>query len=170
MEINFKSDIKDILDSRGTEKSDVIPILQAIQNKYNYLPEEALREVCSLTEITPEMITGIASFYSQFRMEPAGKHVVKVCVGTACHVKGSGLVHDAFRRELKLKDNEATDSTGNYTIEKVSCLGCCTLAPVVQIDNVTYGHVTTGQAGEIIKDFDIKFFPIHIYMKKPNQL
>jgi len=154
MDIDFKEDIKSILAQTGDNRSDVIPILQAIQNKYNFLPEEALRELCKTTEITPESVTGIATFYSQFRLQPAGEHIVKVCVGTACHVKGSGLVHDAFRRELGLKGNEDTDKDRKYTLEKVSCLGCCTLAPVVQIDNVTYGHVSTDQTGGIIKDFE----------------
>lgn len=154
MGTDYKADIREILVQAGSKKSDVIPILQAIQNKYNYLPEEALREVCDTTEISPESITGVASFYSQFRMQPAGKHIIKVCVGTACHVKGAGLVHDAFRRELNLKGDEDTDKERKFTLEKVSCLGCCTLAPVVQIDDVTYGHVSTDQTAGIIKDFE----------------
>ncbi len=131
----------------------VIPLLQAIQKKYNYLPEELLREVCATTDITPEQIIGVASFYSQFRMHPVGKHMIRVCVGTACHVKGASLVYDAFHRELGLKGDQDTDATMTYTLEKVSCLGCCTLAPVVQIDGVTYGHVATDQAGQILEDF-----------------
>ena len=154
MEIDFKTDIEIILNQAGRKHSDVIPILQAVQNKYNYLPEEALREVCRVTEITPEIITGVASFYSQFRLKPVGEHIIKVCAGTACHVKGSGLVHDAIRRELKLKEGEDTDISRTYTLEKVSCLGCCTLAPVVQIDKVTYGHVSTNQVAGILKDFE----------------
>ncbi len=154
MSIDFKEDIRDILAQTGSSKSDVIPILQAIQNRYNFLPEEALREVCLRADITPESITGVASFYSQFRMQAAGEHIIKICVGTACHVKGAGLVHDAFRRELKLEGSEDTDRERKYTLEKVSCLGCCTLAPVVQIDNVTYGHVSTDQTASIIKDFE----------------
>ena len=80
--------------------------------------------------------------------------MIKVCVGTACHVKGAMLVYDAIRREMKLKDGEETDAQGKYTIEKVSCLGCCTLAPVVQIDQVTYGHVSPSQVDELISDFE----------------
>jgi NADH:ubiquinone oxidoreductase subunit F (NADH-binding)/NADH:ubiquinone oxidoreductase subunit E/Pyruvate/2-oxoacid:ferredoxin oxidoreductase delta subunit len=87
-------------------------------------------------------------------MQPAGKHTVKVCVGTACHVKGAGLVHDAFRRHFKLDAGKETDESGEYTLEKVSCLGCCTLAPVVQIDDVTYGHVAPDQVDKVIEDFE----------------
>jgi len=153
----MKIDLRDIdilVEKTGKARKDVIPLLQAIQQKYNYLPEEVLRRVCEITDITPENIIGVASFYSQFRFKPAGKHLIKVCVGTACHVKGAGLVYDALKRELKLEEHQDTDVRGMFTIEKVNCLGCCTLAPVVQIDHVTYGHVTTGQVGNIIRDFE----------------
>jgi len=132
----------------------VIPILQAIQNTFNYLPEEALKYVCEKTEITPEQIVGVASFYSQFRMQPAGEHIIKVCHGTACHVKGSGQVYDAFRRHFNLTGKEETDASRKYTIEKVSCLGCCTLAPVVQIDEITYGHVASDKVANVVADFE----------------
>jgi len=147
-------DIDAMVEELGGGQSSVIPILQAIQEKYNYLPEEALRRVCEFSEITPAQIVGVASFYSQFRFTPAGEHMIKVCVGTACHVKGSGLVYDAMKRELGLDEDQDTTSSRAYTIEKVNCLGCCTLAPVVQIDEVTYGHVSTSQVGSIIKDFE----------------
>lgn len=143
-----------IVAEKGRERKSLIPILQAIQKAYNYLPEEALKRVNELTDITPAEIIGVAGFYHQFRMKPAGRHMVKVCVGTACHVKGAVQVYDAFRRKFNLEGDENTDSTGKYTIEKVSCLGCCTLAPVVQIDDITYGHVTTLQVEEILDDFD----------------
>ena len=147
-------DIAAIVSGIGTEKRSVIPILQAIQEKYNFLPEDALRTVSNLSDISLEQILGVASFYSQFRLEPVGEHMVKVCVGTACHVKGSALVYDALRREMKLDKGVNTDSAGRFTLEKVNCLGCCTLAPVVQIDNITYGHVASDKVGDIIKDFE----------------
>lgn len=147
-------DIEEIILDRGPGKEQVIPILQDIQQKYNYLPEGALRYVSDHTDITAQQITGVASFYSQFRMEPAGQHLVKVCVGTACHVKGAGLIHDALMRELKLDAGRMTDERGMYTLEKVSCLGCCTIAPVVQIDEVTYGHVAPDKVGNLLKDFE----------------
>ena len=153
MEIELR-DIEEIVNELGTEPRAVIPILQAIQGRYNYLPEEALRRVCEITEITPGQIVGVASFYSQFRFKPAGEHMIKVCVGTACHVKGAVQVYDAIKRELGLDPAEDTTASGTYTVEKVNCLGCCTLAPVVQIDRVTYGHVTTAQIGSVLKDFE----------------
>lgn len=153
--MNFElQQIDHIIQSKGKQKNAVIPILQAVQNTYNFLPQEALKHVCDNTEITPAEIMGVASFYSQFRLEPVGDHIVKVCVGTACHVKGSTLVHDAFKRGLGIGEGRMTDDKGKYTVDKVSCLGCCTLAPVVQIDNVTYGHVQSGQVKDIIHDFE----------------
>ncbi|NOR33184.1 MAG: 4Fe-4S dicluster domain-containing protein [Bacteroidales bacterium] len=143
-----------MVEELGKQPSAVIPVLQAIQDKYNFLPEEALRRVCEISEITPAQIVGVASFYSQFRFTPAGEHIIKVCVGTACHVKGAGQVYDAMKRQLKLDESEDTTESRQYTIEKVNCLGCCTLAPVVQIDEVTYGHVSTAQVGSILADFE----------------
>jgi NADH-quinone oxidoreductase subunit F len=147
-------DIDAIVQEQGGAQHAVIPVLQAIQERYNYLPEEALRRVCEVSEITPAQIVGVASFYSQFRFHPAGQHMIKVCVGTACHVKGAGQVYDAMKRELELGEQEDTTASGAYTIEKVNCLGCCTLAPVVQIDQVTYGHVTTSQVSSVLADFE----------------
>lgn len=145
--------VDQIIEKKGTSSDKVIPILQAIQEKFNYLPEPALRRVCETTDIRPSDIHGISTFYNQFRLEKVGKHIIKVCIGTACHVKGAMLVHDAFRRSLNLKEGEDTDAQGLFTIEKVACLGCCTLAPVVQIDDVTYGHVSIEKTSEILDDF-----------------
>ncbi len=153
MEIDLK-EIDRIVNNLGSGQNAVIPILQAIQEQYNYLPEEVLKRVCEISDITPAQIVGVASFYSQFRFTPAGTHMIKVCVGTACHVKGASQVYDALKRELGLDKSEDTTQSGSYTIEKVNCLGCCTLAPVVQIDQVTYGHVSTSQAASILSDFE----------------
>jgi NADH-quinone oxidoreductase subunit F len=153
MEIEL-GDIDGIVAELGSRQRSVIPILQAIQKRYNYLPEEALRRVCEISEITPGQIVGVASFYSQFRFRPAGRHLIKVCVGTACHVKGAEQVFDAMKRELGLAETEDTTGSGEYTIERVNCLGCCTLAPVVQIDRVTYGHVTTSSVASVVADFE----------------
>ncbi len=145
--------VDDLVKRVGTTPDKVIPILQGIQERFHYLPEELLQHVCRTTEISPADLTGVSSFYSQFRHRPAGQHSVKVCVGTACHVKGAGAVYDALARHLECKEGEDTDPQGVFTIEKVACLGCCTLAPVVQIDSVIYGHVTPATAPDILKNF-----------------
>jgi len=156
MENNINDIVDRIVSEKGKTSEKVIPILQGIQSELNYLPAEALKRVCEITEITQAQISGISTFYSQFRHQPVGEHIVRVCVGTACHVKGAGQVYDAFRRELKLADNSDTDEQKKFTLEEVACLGCCTLAPVVQIDDVTYGHVETGTVKDVLEDFLLK--------------
>jgi NADH-quinone oxidoreductase subunit F len=136
---------------RGPEN--VIAILQAIQEHYRYLPREALERVCSQSEITPAAITGVSTFYTQFRHRPVGRHVIHVCHGTACHVKGAGLIQDALENRLGLADGDDTDADGLFTVQKVACLGCCTLAPVIQIDDMTYGRLTPSMVPEVLSDF-----------------
>ncbi len=148
-----RGDIDRIVAETGGDGSAVIPILHAIQKTYNYLPEAALRRVCEVTAITPAAITGVSTFYSHFRHTPVGRHMISVCTGTACHVKGAGRVLDAFFRELEIPENTDTDPGGLFTVREVACLGCCTLAPVVQIDGVTYGHVSPGGVRGVMDDF-----------------
>jgi NADH-quinone oxidoreductase subunit F len=150
---SIHSFVDQVVNEVGAQAGDIIPILHAIQNEYNYLPEQALRRVSEITDITPADITGVSTFYSQFRHTPIGQHVIRVCTGTACHVKGSELVYDAFCRELHIEENQDTDPDGLFTVQKIACLGCCTIAPVVQIDDVTYGHVKTSGAANILQDF-----------------
>lgn len=137
----------------GRGREAVIPILQRLQDEYRYLPEEALRRVCDITDITPATITGVSTFYDQFRHEPVGEHMIHVCVGTACHVKGAGLVMDSIRHELAIGNGGDTDEKGQFTVQPVACLGCCTLAPVVQIDDVTYGRLTPRMVADVLDDF-----------------
>ena len=150
---DITSVVEEIVKSTGREKDKVIPILQEVQKRLNYIPSEALKHICRITDITPGQISGVSTFYSQFRHIPAGKHTVKICSGTACHVKGSQLISESFRRVLKIDDTRSTSPDNLFSIEEVACLGCCTLAPVVQIDGKTYGHVKPTQADEILKDF-----------------
>ncbi|MEI8225209.1 MAG: NAD(P)H-dependent oxidoreductase subunit E [Bacteroidota bacterium] len=145
--------VNEVVELTGREPEKVIHILQEVQKRLNYLPSEALKHICKVTEITPGQISGVSTFYSQFRHIPAGKHTVKICSGTACHVKGAPLISDAFKRVLKIDDTRNSSPDNLFSIEEVACLGCCTLAPVVQIDGKTYGHVKPTQAEEIIKNF-----------------
>ena len=145
--------VDEAIERIGRRPDAAIPILQAIQEHYRYLPTGALRRVCEKTEITPSQVTGIATFYSQFRHRPMGKHLVTVCHGTACHVKGAGVVHDAIYRHLGIAADADTDGDGLFTVQKVACLGCCTLAPVLQIDGVTFGHMTPDRVPMMIADF-----------------
>jgi NADH-quinone oxidoreductase subunit F len=145
--------VEEVVKTTGRDAEKVILILQEVQKKLNWLPSEALKHICKITDITPEQISGVSTFYSQFRHIPAGKHTVKICAGTACHVKGAPLISDAFKRALHIDDSRNTSPDNMFSIEEVACLGCCTLAPVVQIDEKTYGHVKPTQAEDILKDF-----------------
>jgi NADH-quinone oxidoreductase subunit F len=137
----------------GTGPEKVLEMLQAIQAHFGYLPTEALERVCELTEITPASIAGVSTFYNQFRHRPAGRHMIKVCIGTACHVKGGEQIYDAFRRDLDITESEDTDPQKLFTIDKVACLGCCMLAPAIQIDDITYGHLTSDKVPLVLRDF-----------------
>ena len=137
----------------GTGKEKVLEILQAVQGRFGYLPKEGLERICELTDITPAAIAGVSTFYNQFRHRPAGRHIVNVCVGTACHVKGAAQIYDAFKRNLKIPDGDDTDVERLFTIEKIACLGCCTLAPAVQIGQITYGHVTPDSVSTVLSDY-----------------
>jgi NADH:ubiquinone oxidoreductase subunit E len=130
----------------GRTREAAIPLLQAIQTHYRYLPDEALRRVCELTEITPAQIAGTSSFYGQFRRSPVGKHLVKVCHGTACHVSGARQITGELRRSLAIPEGADTDPSRTFTIEEVACLGCCSLAPVLMVDEHTAGKLTPSTA------------------------
>jgi len=145
--------VDEVIKVTGRESDKVILILQEVQKKLNWLPSDALKYICEISDITPGQISGVSTFYSQFRHLPVGKHTIKICSGTACHVKGSPLISDAFKRVLKIDDQRNASPDNMFSIEEVACLGCCTLAPVVQIDGKTYGHVKTTQVDEIIHNF-----------------
>ncbi len=142
-----------VVSETGTGKEKVILVLQEVQKRLNYLPSEALKHICRVTEITPGQISGVSTFYSQFRHIPSGKHTIKICSGTACHVKGSELISEAFKRDLRITEERNSSPDNLFSIEEVACLGCCTLAPVVQIDEKTYGHVKPTEVLEIVTDF-----------------
>jgi NADH:ubiquinone oxidoreductase subunit F (NADH-binding)/NADH:ubiquinone oxidoreductase subunit E len=145
-------EIDRIVAELGRGEASVIPILQAVQKEFKYLPEAALRQICEISDITPAQIEGVSSFFSQFRRTPVGKHMISVCDGTACHVKGAEAIHSSVRNALGIKEGD-TDVDGLFTVQKVACLGCCTLAPAVQIDGVTYGHLRADTVSNMITDF-----------------
>ena len=142
-----------IVSQTGRAPGDLIPILRAIQDEFHYLPEDALRRVCETTEITPRALAGVSSFYAQFRHRPAGRYRLRVCEGTACHVRGASDIEQAFRHELRIPADDDTDPDRVFTVEKVACLGCCMLAPVAQVQDVTYGTLAPRGIPEVLRDF-----------------
>ena len=144
--------VDEIVGREGRGPHAAIPILQAVQAHYRYLPEAALRRVCELTEIPVGQLVGVATFYTQFRQTPVGKHLIKICHGTACHVAGAGRIMDELRRQLRIAPGADTDAARDFTIEQVPCMGCCTLAPVARIDQVTHGHLQPNTALELLSE------------------
>jgi len=142
-----------LLTKTGHAPAATIPILQGIQREYRYLPESALRRASEVTGIRLADLIGVATFYHQFRLQEAGQHTLRVCHGTACHVTGSENIHDHINRLLKTPKGGDTCPNNEFTVERVACLGCCTLAPVVQLDHTTYGHLTADTIHSMIEDF-----------------
>ncbi|MDR2809679.1 MAG: NAD(P)H-dependent oxidoreductase subunit E [Tannerellaceae bacterium] len=141
------------IDTVGRGRETIIPLLQALQTEFSYLPREAIERVYERTEINRAQLISVSTFYSQFRHIPLGKYLIKVCTGTACHVKGASNVYDAFLRQLGIEEGGTTTSDRLFSVEKIACLGCCTLAPVVQIEEKIYGHVMPGRVDEVVADF-----------------
>lgn len=151
--LNNFSKVCEILDKFDRQPSKIIPILQAVQEEYRYLPEEIMTFVATSLGISPARVFGIATFYSHFSLEPKGKYVIKVCDGTACHVKGSSGLIDVIQRELKLSEKVHTTEDLLFTLETVSCLGACGLAPAVVINDKVYGQVSKSQMKELIDEY-----------------
>ena len=144
------SPVDDLVKQTGREQRDLIPLLHRINQHYNYVPPTALERVADLTGIAQAEISTVASFYTQFRPRPRGKHLVQVCQGTACHVAGADRILDELRRELRIPPGGDTDSDAVATVEAVGCLGCCTLAPVVDVDKCIEGHVTVDSLTQLV--------------------
>jgi NADH-quinone oxidoreductase subunit E len=141
----------EILDLHHRDATKIIPILQAVQEEYRYLPQEVLTFIATSLGMSPARVFGVATFYSHFSLEPKGKHILRVCDGTACHVKGSTKIINALREKLGLTDKKRTTPDMQFTLETVSCLGACGLAPVLVIDDEVHGQVTSQKAVELVE-------------------
>lgn len=128
-----------IVDEFAGEPADLIPVLQRIQAAYGYLSEDSIRRVSRWLKLSENEIYGVATFFAQFRFTQPGKHPIKVCLGTACHVKGGEQILALLQRRLEIRPGETTPD-GEYQLERVACLGCCALAPVLTIGEKTYGQ------------------------------
>jgi NADH-quinone oxidoreductase subunit E len=138
-----------LLDEWKGVKGNVIPLLQKTQEIYGFLPEEAMCRIAGATGKSAAEIYGVATFYAQFRFTPMGRHVMKVCHGTACHVQGADSLDTVVEQKLGISPG-ATTADGEYTVERVACLGCCSLAPVVMIDGEVYGRLTGDKLGKLL--------------------
>ena len=140
-----------LLEKYKNRKGNLIPLLQGTQDIYGFLPKEAFARINEATGLKLNEMYGVATFYAQFRLVPAGKHIVKMCHGTACHVQSVTAITDEILDTLQIKDGETT-ADGIFTVETVACLGCCSLAPVMMIGDETYGKLTPRQAVKIIRE------------------
>lgn len=144
--------IEEILDNYKGEKKELISLLQAIQDKFGYLSEESIKQISKFLNISENEIYGVATFYAQFRFQRPAKHAIKVCLGTACHVKGGEIILETFERELNIKVGEVTKD-GKFSLERVACVGCCALAPVVIVDDKVYAKETSSNVKNIIDKY-----------------
>lgn len=140
-----------LTDYQGVDGA-LIPVLQAAQGIYGYLPAEALEKIADTMRVPISQIFGVVTFYSQFRLKPRGKHIVRLCQGTACHVRGAGAVLAALEEHLNIYAGETTKD-GQFTLETVACVGACSLGPVVMVDDETHGRLKPNQMADILAPY-----------------
>jgi NADH:ubiquinone oxidoreductase subunit E len=144
--------LKEVLDRHGRDRSDLIPILQDAQAAFGYLPKEVIADVARHLNVPEASVQGVASFYAQFYFEPQGRHRVRVCRGTACHVRGSAQIRRHMESKLKVKEGQTTPDL-LFTYETVACVGCCALSPVMMVDDKYFGRITPEQADAAIDGY-----------------
>jgi len=137
----------------ANDKENLIMMLQAIQREYNHLPEPALSYLAAKIGVPYSRIYGVATFYSTFSMEPRGRNIVSVCLGTACHVRGAGRIHERIGDALSIGDGQTTEDQ-RYTLESVRCIGCCSLGPVVRINEDTHGRLSLDEVDGILGQYE----------------
>ena len=143
--------LEDVLSHYADVKGSLITILQKTQEIYGYIPMDAVYHIAGRTGLTPAKILGVATFYSQFRFQAVGKYLIMICKGTACYVNGAERIIEAVSEELGIGDNQTTED-GLFSLSLVSCLGCCSLAPVMMINEDTYGSLTPDKVRQILRD------------------
>jgi len=146
----IKQKTKQIIKKHKSDKSAMIAVLQDIQEAFNYLPKEALKTASSMMKVPMSRVYEAATFYTAFSLKPRGKHIVKVCKGTACHVRGAAILQDRFETTLGIKPGQTTKD-GKFSLETVNCVGACALGPVVVINTDYHGQVTINKVDKIIK-------------------
>jgi NADH-quinone oxidoreductase subunit E len=152
--IDFKK-LDLILEKYRDISGSLISVLQEVQEIYSYLPMEVLNYIADKMKIKPAKVHGVATFYTQFRLKPVGKYMIMLCQGTACHVNGSKAIEEALSDELNIKEGETTEDN-LFTLNNVACLGCCSLSPVMMINDETYGKLTPEKARKIVREMKEK--------------
>lgn len=150
MKANFDVKVIDgIMKDYDYKKSALISILQDVQNKYNWLPQDIIKYIARKLSVSLTDVFGIVTFYKSFSLEPRGKHIIKVCLGTACHVRGGARILDGLERKLGIKERETTKD-GQFTLETVNCLGCCAIGPIMMVDGEPHGEMNVKKANSVL--------------------
>jgi len=148
IEVDVKEKMKEIFPHYSGKREELIPILQDTQAEFRYLPAEAMHKISRFLRIPESIIYGVVTFYAQFKLVPSGKNVVRVCRGTACHVRGGARILREVERNLGLKPGETTEDL-EYSLETIACIGACALAPTMTVEKETYGQMTTKKVAEV---------------------
>ena len=143
--------IQTIFSHHTGEKQELIPILQETQEQFRYLPAAAMKEIAGFLRMPESTVYGVSTFYAQFKLTPLGRKIIRVCRGTACHVRGASKVLTELESQLGIKAGETTEDL-EYTLETVACIGACALAPTITIENETYGKMTANRVAEVLGD------------------
>jgi NADH-quinone oxidoreductase subunit E len=151
VEPNIVEQTDEILSRYGGEKGDLIPVLQEAQERFSYLPPEAMQRIAKFLRLPESTVYGVGTFYAQFKSTPSGRRLIKVCRGTACHVRGGARILRETEKQLGIKQGETAADMG-YSLETIACFGSCALAPVMVIDKTVYGRMTTTKVGQILAE------------------
>ncbi len=150
-EVDMKEKLNEILSHYTGRKEELIPIMQEAQEQFRYLPTEVMLEIARFLKLPESTVFGVCTFYAQFKLVPSGKRIVRVCRGTACHVRGGARILREVEKRLGIKPGETTEDM-EYTLETIACFGSCALAPVMVVDNNVYGRMTTAKVGQILSN------------------
>jgi len=148
----MQDSLSEVLNAHSRERRNLIPVLQKVQGELGYLSEEAVSEVAQFLRLSSNEVYGVASFYAQFRFERQGEHAIKVCQGTACHVRGGQRIMDAVQQEIGIKAG-GTSEDYKFSLERVACFGSCALAPVLVVDKTVYGRMTTAKTRDVLSNY-----------------
>lgn len=144
--------LNELLSSFQGKKEELIPILQRVQEHHGYLPEEVMKQVAKFVQLPESTVFGVGTFYAQFKLVPSGRNIIRVCRGTACHVRGGARILREVEKRLGIKPGESTPDL-EYSLETVACIGACALAPTMVVNNETHGQMTTKKAAEVLEQF-----------------
>ncbi|MCX8011746.1 MAG: NADH-quinone oxidoreductase subunit NuoE [Desulfobacterota bacterium] len=152
---NLLNETYQLLQEFSPNKENLISILQSVQTKFGFIPQEVFKIIANFLKISAGEVFGVATFYNQFRFTPPGKHPVKVCLGTACHVRGSDIILEEWKRRLQISEGEVTPDQ-EFSLDRVACVGCCALAPVVLVGDEIHGKMSPSAVNGILLRFELE--------------